>query len=58
MTLHATSTSIQGDHSGRTKFPVDFRTKVPLWLRLAWPGQAKAEPAKVWSFLNGHPVQS
>ena len=33
----------QGDHSGRTKPPVDFKTKVLLWPGLAWPGQAKAE---------------
>ena len=35
--------SIQGDHSGRNKPPVDLKTKVPLWPDLAWPGQAKAE---------------
>ena len=35
--------STQGDRSGRTKPPVDFITKVPLWSGLAWPGQVKAE---------------
>ena len=39
---------LQGDHSGRTKPPVGFKTKVPLWPGLAWPGQAKAE-LLVWS---------
>ena len=34
---------IQGDHSACAKPPVDFKTKVPLWPGLPWPGQAKAE---------------
>ena len=37
------NTGTQGDHSGRTKPPVDFKAKVPLWPGIAWPGQAKAE---------------
>ena len=32
---------LQGDHSGRTKPPVDFKTEVPLW-----PGQARLVQAK------------
>ena len=32
--------SIQGDHSGRTQPPVDFKTKVPLWPDQARPGQS------------------
>ena len=27
----------------RTKPPIDFKTKVPPWIGLAWPCQAKAE---------------
>ena len=34
---------IQGEHLACAKPPVDFKTKVPLWLSLPWPGQAKAE---------------
>ena len=35
--------NVQRDHSGRTKPPVDFKTKVPLWPDQARLGQAKAE---------------
>ena len=35
--------TVQGDHSGRTKPPVDFKTKVRLWPDQARLGQAKAE---------------
>ena len=41
--LSYTSYSIQGDHSDRTKPPVDFKTKVLLWPGLVWPVQTKAE---------------
>ena len=34
---------VQGNHSSRTKPPVDFETKVPLWPEQARLGQAKAE---------------
>ena len=34
---------VQGDHSACAKPPVDFKTKVPLWPGLPWPGQAKVE---------------
>ena len=34
---------LQGDNSACAKPPVDFKTKVPLWSDLLWPGQAKAE---------------
>ena len=39
----AGSFQLQGDNSVRTKPPVDFKTKVPLWPGLTWPGQAKGE---------------
>ena len=32
-----------GDNSTCSKPPVNFKTKVPFWPGLAWPGQAKAE---------------
>ena len=32
--------NLQGDHSACAKPPIDFNTKVPLWLGLAWPGQS------------------
>ena len=35
------SITVQGDHSGRTKPPVDFKTQVPLW-----PDQARLDRAK------------
>ena len=37
------SITVQGDHSGRTKPPVDFKTQVPLWPDQASPGHAKTE---------------
>ena len=35
--------SVQGDHSGRTKPPIDFKTNIPLWPDQARLVQAKAE---------------
>ena len=35
--------SVQGDPSGSSQPPVDFKTKVPLWPGLTWPGHAKTE---------------
>ena len=36
-------TKLQTDTAGSSKPPVDFKTKVPFWPGLYWPGQAKAE---------------
>ena len=52
---------IQGDHSACAKPPVDFKTKVLLWLGQARADQAKAEllscsQPEVLPKLNGHPV--
>ena len=33
-------TYVQGDTSRCAKPPVDFKTKVPLWPGLPWPGQS------------------
>ena len=35
--------SVQDDTSGCGEPPVDFKTKVPFWPGLSWPGQAKTE---------------
>ena len=29
---------LQGDHSACAKPPIDFKSKVPLWPGLTWPG--------------------
>ena len=34
---------VQGDRAACAKPPVDFKTKVPFWLGLAWPIKVKAE---------------
>ena len=51
--------SIQGDHSACGEPPVDFKTKVPFWPALAWPGQSGTFVLKSTGVLNkwnGHPV--
>ena len=52
---------VQGDPSYCAKPPVDFKTKIPLWPGLPWPGQAKAElffrsQREILHNVMGHPV--
>ena len=35
--------ALQGDPSGNPRPPVNFKTKLPFWPGLVWPGQAKEE---------------
>ena len=55
---------IQGDTSGCGEHPVDFKTKVPFWPGLSWPGQSKTEllflcqREEVCQNLMCHPVEA
>ena len=54
--------AVQGDTSGSSEPPDDFKTKDLFWPGLPWPGQVKAEllfcsQQEVQNYLMCHPVE-